>query len=410
MIKACFIDGKLIRNINHTNIALIPKSKNPTKVNDFRPISLCNVSYKIITKIMIKRLRPLLTKCILKNQGAFALGRSIHDNILIAHEIFSDFNQRSGRNGAMAVKLDLEKAYDLLDWSYIYDCLIQFGFNSNWSNFVLDLINSVSFSILMKGRQKGWFRPLRGIRQGDPLSPYIFILVMEPLIRQLDKLARNNKAQVGLLSSPFGFRVSNLMFADNCLIFAKATKKAAGNINTVLNAFAAASGQKINLHKSSLYFSDKVHAGIRNNIVNVINIQQKSSIGKYLGINNVVFWKDPINAKDLMQNSSKRLVGWKQNTLSRASKLTLIKSNVAGKPNHVMSCFKCPKKLTDEIDKQERNFMWGTDMKQAPVAWNYICKPKVLEGVGIRPSAFFNNVALAKLAWKIIIDKNNWWV
>ncbi|KAL6208770.1 hypothetical protein ACLB2K_019715 [Fragaria x ananassa] len=116
MIKACFRDGKLIRNINHTNNALIPKSENPTKVNDFRPISLCNVSYKIITKIMIKRLRPLLTKCILKNQGAFAPGRSIHDNVLIAHEIFSDFNRRSGRNGAMAVKLDLEKAYDLLDW------------------------------------------------------------------------------------------------------------------------------------------------------------------------------------------------------------------------------------------------------------------------------------------------------
>ncbi|KAL6194501.1 hypothetical protein ACLB2K_035585 [Fragaria x ananassa] len=262
----------------------------------------------------------------------------------------------------------------------------------------------------VNGRPKCWFQPSRGIRQGDPLSPYIFILAMEPLIRQLDKLARNSKAQVGLLSSPFGFRVSNLMFADDCLIFAKATKKAAGNINTVLNAFAAASGQKINLHKSSLYFSDKVPAGTRNNIVNVINIQQKSSIGKYLGINNVMFWKDPINAKDLMQKLSKRLAGWKQNTLSRAGKLTLIKSNVAGMPNHVMACFKCSKKLTDEIDKQERNFLWGTDMKQAPVAWKDICKLKALGGLGIRPSAFFNNAALAKLAWKIITDKNNWWV
>uniref|UniRef100_UPI0005C8FB06 uncharacterized protein LOC105353379 n=1 Tax=Fragaria vesca subsp. vesca TaxID=101020 RepID=UPI0005C8FB06 len=261
---------------------------------------------------MIKRLRPLLTKCISKNQGAFAPGRSIHDNILIAREIFSDFNRRSGRNGAMAVKLDLEKAYDLLDCEWKTE-------------------------------------------------------------RQLDKLARNSKAQVGLLSSPFGFRVSNLMFADDCLKFAKATKKAAGNINTVLNAF-------------------------------------KSSIGKYLGINNVVFWKDPINAKDLMQKLSKRLAGWKQNTLSRAGKLTLIKSNVAGMPNHVMACFKWPKKLKDDIDKQERNFLWGTEMKQSPVAWKDICKPKALGGLGIRPSTFFNNAALAKLSWKIITDKNNWWV
>lgn len=86
---------------------MIPKVENPSKVNDFRPISLCNVSYKILTKILVKRLRPLLEKCISKNQGAFAPGRAIQDNILIAHEMFSDFERRKGRNGAMAVKLDL---------------------------------------------------------------------------------------------------------------------------------------------------------------------------------------------------------------------------------------------------------------------------------------------------------------
>ncbi|KAL6174610.1 hypothetical protein ACLB2K_051256 [Fragaria x ananassa] len=115
MIQACFNNGNNLNFINHTNIALIPKVENPSKVNDFRPISLCNVSYKILTKILVKRLRPLLEKCISKNQGAFAPGRAIQDNILIAHEMFSDFERRKGRNGAMAVKLDLEKAYDLLD-------------------------------------------------------------------------------------------------------------------------------------------------------------------------------------------------------------------------------------------------------------------------------------------------------
>ncbi|KAL6200061.1 hypothetical protein ACLB2K_029843 [Fragaria x ananassa] len=316
--------------------------------------------------------------------------------------------RRSGRNSVMAVKLDLEKAYDLLDWSYIQACLANYGFHPDWITLVMHCINSVSFSVLINGSAKGWFQPTRGIEQCDPLSPYIFILAMEPLVRNLNLLASNSKNQVGLLSSPLGFRILNLMFADDCLIFAKASKKAALNINRVLDAFAAASGQKINYHKSSLFFSDKINSSTKTAIVNVLNIQQKR-IGKYLGIHNVVFWKDPINAKELLQRMSNRLSGWKQNTLSRAGKITLIKANIAGMPNH-KSCFNCPKKLTDEIDKQGRNFLWGAEMKTTTIAWKEVCKPKMLGGLGVRPSAFFNKAAIGKLAWKLITNKDKWWV
>ncbi|KAL6134561.1 hypothetical protein ACLB2K_066792 [Fragaria x ananassa] len=351
MIQACFNDGNNLNFINHTNIALIPKVENPSKVNDFKPISLCNVSYKILTKILVKRLRPLLEKCISKNQGAFDPGRAIQDNILIAHEMFSDFERRKGRNGAMAIKLDLEKAYDLLDWNYIQECLHKYGFHTNWIKLIMNCISSVTFSVIFNG------------------TP-----------------------------------------TDDCLILAKATKKAARNIKGVLQTFSQASGQKINVHKSSLFFSAKVENGIKSGIVDIINIQQKCTIGRYLGIHNVVFWKDPINAKELLQKISNKLAGWKQNTLSRAGKLTMIKANIAGMPNHVTSCFKCPKSLTNEIDKQERNFLWGSDMKMAPVAWKEVCKPKQCGGLGVRPNACFNKAAIVKLAWKIIIDKNNWWV
>lgn len=103
------------------------------------------------------------------------LGRSIHDNILIAHELFSDFQKKSGTTCALAVKLDLEKAYDLLNWNYIECCLKRFGFHEKWIGLVMHCISSVLFSILVNGTPIGWFKPSRGIRRGDPLSPYIFI-------------------------------------------------------------------------------------------------------------------------------------------------------------------------------------------------------------------------------------------
>lgn len=116
----------------------------------------------------------------------------------------------------MAVKLGLEKAYDVLDWSYIKSCLSQFGFSVAWCDRIMNCITSTSFSILINGSPHGYFTPSRGIRQGDPISPYIFILCMEPFIKHCNLLASSPKTNLGLLSSPRGFRISNLIFADDC--------------------------------------------------------------------------------------------------------------------------------------------------------------------------------------------------
>lgn len=274
----------------------------------------------------------------------------------------------------------------------------------------MNCITTASFSILLNGKPSGNILPKRGIRQGDPLSPYIFILCMEPLIRHLNVLALKSKTHVGLLSSPLGFRISNLMFADDCLIFGKASCSAARRISKVLDDFAKASGQKINFHKSSVYFSKKVTSNDRSSIYNILNIQHKATIGKYLGIHNIIFWKDPVNANELLLRISKKLAGWKSNTLSRAGKLTLIKTNLSGMPNHVMTCFKCTPKLTKNLDQENRRFFWGSDAKSPPIAWKEVCKPKTLGGLGVRPAKFFNNAALAKLAWKLVKDPDNWWV
>lgn len=126
---------------------------------------------------MVKQLKPLLQECISKNQRAFALGKSIHDNILIVHELLANFNKKKKEEyvGSMAVKLDLEKVYDLLSWDFIKAALSRFGFHDNWIQLIMECITSNAFSILINGEPKGFFQPPRGIRQGDALPPYTFI-------------------------------------------------------------------------------------------------------------------------------------------------------------------------------------------------------------------------------------------
>lgn len=139
--------------------------------------------------------------------------------------------------GVMGIKLDLEKAYDFLNWDYIRNVLQIFGLNDKWVTLIMKCITSTSFSILINGVPHRHFYPKTGVRQGDPLSPYIFILCIEPLIRHLSLIVSNPKSHVGILSSPRGFKISKLVFSDDCLLFAKATVKGAKTILSILNMF-----------------------------------------------------------------------------------------------------------------------------------------------------------------------------
>lgn len=185
------------------------------------------------------------------------------------------------------------------------------------------------------------------------------------------------------------------MFADDCLMFAMASHSAATNILKTLNFFSKVSRQQINYHKFSLYFSSNVHSAIENDISCCLAIQHTLSIGKYLDIHNIVFWKDPINFAELILRMQKKLAGWKAGTLSRGGKLTLIKSTLAGLPNHVLSCFKCPSKITNRLDKECKDLFWGHQVKSPPIAWQPAWSPKECKDL---------------LAWQIITEPNNWWV
>lgn len=203
--------------------------------------------------------------------------------------MFSGFKRKKGKTRVMGIKLDLEKTYDFLSWNYIWYVFLKFGFSARWVDLVMECITTTSFSILLNGIPHGYFYPKKGIRHGDPLSPYNFIICIEPLIRQLNLVATDPKSHVRILSSPRGLNISNLVFADDCLLFAKAPTKGSKAILQCLANFAKAVGQQVNFHKSSLYFSNNTMTQVRNDIVQILQIQHKTTIEKYLGIHNIVF-------------------------------------------------------------------------------------------------------------------------
>ena len=178
--------------INHTLITLVPKIDNPELVSDFHPVSLYNVLYKIYSKVLANRLKKYLSSLITEHQSAFAKKRLISDNIMVAFETLHHMKQHnSGKHGFMAIKLDMSKAYDRVEWVYLEKLMEKIGFCARWVALMMSCVKTVSYFIMVNGEPIGMIHPERGIRQGDPLSPFLFLLCMEGLHALIKHSARN---------------------------------------------------------------------------------------------------------------------------------------------------------------------------------------------------------------------------
>jgi hypothetical protein len=338
-------------------------------------------------------------------QSAFVPSRNIQDNTILAHELLHSFKHKRGKRGFMFLNMDMEKAFEKMEWDSILAIMQKLGFHSSRLNWIKLCISSSSFSIQINGSPFGLFSPKRGLRHGDPFSPFLFILGSEVLSHLLVR-----EEAVGNLKGLKIFRhtsaIHHLFFADDLLIFGKATLKKASCIQSYLTKYCLWSSQSINNGKSSIKFSRNINPSTVTHILDVLPYPSNSLKFIYLGLP-ILFGNSKKSVfQNIIEKVKSKVEGWRAKSLSQAGRLVLIKSVAVAIPSYAISTFLLPKSICNQLDKVFKNFWWGFPFVKTRnltfKSWHSICTPKAIRGLGIRSMKDVNLALISKLGWKLL--------
>ena len=245
-----FWTGKLLKSINVTSITLIPKVKNPANVSDYRPIACCSVIYKCITKLLREKLRMVLPHIVADTQGAFVSGRSIMHNIVLCQDIVKLYKPSQKQKGCL-MKIDIHKAYDTVCWEFLDEMMKALHFPTSIIKLIMLCVTSPSFTLMLNGVPTGFFTSNRGLRQGDPMSPLLFVLCMEYFTRIMKFVGRQNKFRFHPRCKSLG--MNHLYFADDMILFYKGDYQSVLMMLQGLKLFFGSTGLVANPNKSAIF-------------------------------------------------------------------------------------------------------------------------------------------------------------
>ncbi|KAF5760166.1 putative RNA-directed DNA polymerase [Helianthus annuus] len=389
-------------------LALIPKRSDPGGLHEYRPISLIGCINKVVSKVLVNRLKAVIHKLVSEEQTGFLAGRSIIDGVIILNEIIPWLKRN--KSEGMILKVDIEKAYDSLSWDFLNSMLCQMNFPVKWRRWVMSIVTSARASVLVNGSPTQEFTCSRGLRQGDPLSPFLFVLAMEALTGVMKKACDIGVIQ-GLSLSPTGGQISHFLYADDVIFVGKWSFNNLLNLKRILRCFYLSSGLKVNLKKSSLY-----GVGIEDSHVqlmaNMLGCTRGTFPFKYLGLQvganmNLIKNWDPV-----VETFQKRLSLWKAKTISLGGRITLVSSVLNALPTYYFSLYKAPLGVIKKLEKLRRDFLWGSNPEQEKmkwVAWKSMMTPKDLGGMGFGSLRAVNLAMLSKWWWRFKVERDSLW-
>ncbi|KAI3473497.1 hypothetical protein Pfo_031457, partial [Paulownia fortunei] len=350
-IEDFFSGTPMPRSFTATSLVLIPKTDSPNTWNDFRPISLCYITNKIITKLLSLRLAKLLPDLIAPSQSGFVQGRLISDNILLAQELIHSIDSRQVQDNVV-FKLDMAKAYDRVQWGFLYKVLQNMGFSASWISYVRHCIENYWFTVLINGVPTGFFKSSRGLRQGDPISPLLVVLAANFLSWGLDALFREHE---DMYYRNQALRLTHLSYADDIIIFSNCEKACLIRLMEFLTFTAKYQGSALTSTRALL------------------------------------------------------LAGKKPLFLMEVGLLSL-KAHFP-RCHFTSSRFYIPKMVIHTIEQIMARFFWGSTGAQKRMhwtSWNTICSPVEESGLGIRKIEHVVKAFSLKLWWRFRTTTSLW--
>lgn len=384
-------DARRLQNLNSAYMVLIPKLQDAKQVGDFRPISLVHSFAKLVTKIMASRLSKKLNMLVAQNQSAYIKGRCIHDNFLLVQQMAKLLHKK--RQPRVMFKLDITKAFDTVSWPFMLEVLTHLGFGRRWRTLICNLLYTSSTRILLNGEPGEPIHHRRGLRQGDPLSPMMFIIIMD-VLTSLVREAENRGLLHPLAAGVGQHRLS--LYADDVVLFTSTDSNELNVVKNILRCFGVASGLNTNMAKSfgiPIWCDDNQILAIND----AMPCELRSFPCKYLGLPLSIWRLGKTELQPILDKVADALPGWKAALLAKSGRLVLVKAVLTAIPLHVLIAINVPKWFLKAVDKFRRGFLWKgrADVQggHCPISWERVTRPLQFGGLGIQ--------SLERLGWAL---------